>query len=59
MPETLLRCLISLGICFLASQGSQADLCELDNIVLTHCSDNLVRARIFSKKVLKLLDLRW
>ena len=32
---------------------------ELDAIVLAYTSDNLVRARIFSMKVLKLLDLRW
>ena len=44
---------------FLVSSVSQADPRELNDIVLAHNSDNLVRFRIFSKKVLKLLDLRW
>ena len=32
---------------------------ELDDIVHAYTSDSLVCAGIFSKKVLKLLDLRW
>ena len=48
-----------MAIFFSVSSGSQADPRELDNIVLAYTSDNLVCARIFSKKVLKLLYLRW
>ena len=54
---------------FLGFSGNQVDLralnwarvrsIELDAVVLAYTSDNLARARIFSMKVLKLLDLRW
>ena len=56
--QTLLRCLGPMEIDFLVSSGSQADLRDLDDIVLACTSGNLVRARFSSKKVFNKLDLR-